>query len=193
MLVPSAVSSWWKLGASASVPLEWSESVFADRVELQLFECAYPVKAQRKPHGPPHAHPRPFQHVVQSYVRAFEAPAHPPKIAIVGRDEQGIAAFAEFEPPDESGGAWIWFVARANRVRYSNVGAEALAEVLERLRALGADDVTTKIHRDNHASKRLAKGFGFEWIDEDEPYGYWALDLRPTEPDETATPTDSEV
>ncbi|GAA1250159.1 hypothetical protein GCM10009588_31140 [Microbacterium phyllosphaerae] len=99
-------------------------------------------------------------------------------VALVARDEHGIAAFAEYEPPDQTGDAWIGHIGRANRLAGTNVGAEILEEVLRRVRETGAETVSTKIHFANNASQRLAKSFGFECVGFDGQYGVWALYLR---------------
>jgi hypothetical protein len=147
--------------------LSWREPGHGDRAALQRFTCTVPaqrITGQKRPY-----HPKPWELVVQSGIRALRPPVAQDQLLLLGQDAEGIAAVCLLAEQGDASVIKIQAIAVA--VRYRGQGGahgdEALNVALEsaaqRARGIGSDQVVVVgwVDPRNDASKFLNQRAGF--------------------------------
>lgn len=155
----------------------WVDGEYRHRKWLEEFECA-PTRLQkfkkRWKRGVA-TDPR-WLSEVQGVARTLRPPYRPPEqLLLYEHNGLAVAALIHFEitfdPECRVGYADLFLVARDNRFRGCDFGAEAMRRLRDNMIAsipTGEGDngfpfiLSAVIHRENYASQRLVKSFGFE-------------------------------
>lgn len=146
--------------------LAWREAEHTDRQSLQQFVCTVSSRRgfqQKRP-----SHPRPWELIVQSGIRALRPPMPAGQLLLLGEDGQGIAAVCLLA--DQADASVVKIQAVAIAVRHRGVGGSCSTEAMdvsleaagERARKQGFDSVAVVgwVDPRNEASKRMNQRAG---------------------------------
>lgn len=149
--------------------LTWREAVPADREALMRFSCTEPPRRQRY-RNIPKVYPKPWERVVEAYVRSFRPPGELGQTFLIGTDGNdigAICAFVSFPPPD-----WMILlqavaVARNYRGQGGAVADEALTVAMrsafETVASRGHSRayIMGRVHNRNLVSQQMCQRNGF--------------------------------
>lgn len=148
--------------------LRWRQAIHSDRTALQSFTCTAPsiplpfVRGRK-------LHLKPWESKVQGMVRCLEPPyAWPTRCALVGWDDEGIAAVSFFEEMDVPGHAHLGVMAVATRCRnrdgvYANETVhETIDTLIDRATLAGEHEITVAAWVDlkNTSSQAMCRRAG---------------------------------
>jgi ribosomal protein S18 acetylase RimI-like enzyme len=163
------------------VGLDWCSGEFEHRQPLSEFICADPPKHIYDPHRGRH-HPRPYELIVQGYLRGLRPPLTGTSALLLGLDDDGVACASHFGFDDTGEQFMIWGIATAVRCRRQGHGRELLDHVVGFLRSEKAKHgldcgVFVRIDPMNEPSRALFAGRGFEYLETYEQHENWGLPL----------------
>lgn len=161
--------------------LDWRSGEFEDRQPLSEFICANPPSHLYDPHRGRY-HPRPYELIVQGYLRGLRPPVRGSSALLLGMDDAGVACAAHFGFDSTGEQLMVWGIATAARCQRQGYGGELLGLVIGFLRTEKAEQgldcgLFARVDPHNEPSKALFAHHGFESLGQYESHETWGFDL----------------
>jgi hypothetical protein len=148
----------------------WRDATRQDRPLLQQFQCA--EDAGRQPDRRPLPHPRPWEYLVQTWIRTRTPPAGADESLRLGSAESGLlavggAALIDGSTPRAIVKLQVVAISVSQRGGDGSLADSVLTEMLDRSVDLGGRAgaretvVTSWVHEDNLPSQQLLRRAGF--------------------------------